>query len=95
MSAPRPPIAPYALATERRRDVGIDRRRYPASILHAKRWELLEVSMVEKPAGKFAIARPTNHEVRRIRRRTQARAEVSANLAAIRELEALRRWQHR
>ena len=44
----------------------------PASILHAKRWTLLEVSMVEKPADKFAVARPISQEPRRIRRRTQA-----------------------
>ena len=44
----------------------------PASILHAKRWTLLEVSMVEKPADKFAVARPISHEARRIRQRMQA-----------------------
>jgi phage head maturation protease len=44
----------------------------PASILHVKRWTLLEVSMVEKPADKFAVARPISHEARRIRRRMQA-----------------------
>ena len=33
---------------------------------------LLEVSMVEKPADKFAVARPISHEARRIRRRMQA-----------------------
>jgi hypothetical protein len=40
--------------------------------LHVKRWTLLEVSMVEKPADKFAVARPISHEARRIRRRMQA-----------------------
>jgi phage head maturation protease len=44
----------------------------PASILHVKRWTLLEVSMVEKPADKFAVARPISHEARRIRQRMQA-----------------------
>jgi phage head maturation protease len=44
----------------------------PASILHVKRWTLLECSMVEKPADKFAVARPISHGARRIRRRMQA-----------------------
>jgi hypothetical protein len=44
----------------------------PASILHAKRWTLLEVLMVDKAADKFSIARPINREAQRIRRRRQA-----------------------
>jgi phage head maturation protease len=43
------------------------------SILHVKRWTLVEVSMVEQPADRLAIARPINHEAQRIRRRMEAR----------------------
>jgi hypothetical protein len=45
----------------------------PAATLHVKRWTLLEVSTVEKPADKFAVSRPISQEARRIRRRMQAR----------------------
>ena len=48
----------------------------PASILHVKRWTLLEVSMVEKPADKFAVARPIT-EAQRVRARMQARQQRS------------------
>jgi hypothetical protein len=44
----------------------------PAAILHVKRWELLEVSLTDRPADRGAIARPINAEARRIRRRMQA-----------------------
>lgn len=43
----------------------------PAATLHVKRWTLLEVSMVDRPLDRGAIARPINHEVRRIRRRME------------------------
>jgi phage head maturation protease len=45
----------------------------PSDVLHVKRWTLLEVSMVEKPADKFAVAKPINQEARRARRRMEAR----------------------
>jgi phage head maturation protease len=44
-----------------------------ASILHVKRWKLVEVSMVERPADRLAVARPINREAQRIRRRMEAR----------------------
>jgi phage head maturation protease len=49
----------------------------PTDILHVKRWKLLEVSMVEKPADKFAIARPINREAQRARRRMEERQRRS------------------
>jgi hypothetical protein len=45
----------------------------PAAILHVKRWTLLEVSMVDRPLDRGAIARPVNQEARRIRRRMEER----------------------
>jgi phage head maturation protease len=45
----------------------------PASILHVKRWTLLEVSMVERPADKFAVAKPISPDARRVRRQMEAR----------------------
>lgn len=40
----------------------------PAAILHVKRWDLLEVSITERPADRGAVARAVSHEARRVRR---------------------------
>ena len=45
----------------------------PAAVIHVRRWQLLEISLTDRPADHGAIARPINHEARRIRRRMQAR----------------------
>jgi hypothetical protein len=50
----------------------------PSLILHARCWELLEVSMTESPADHGAIARPINRAARRIRRRmAEAQRHIS------------------
>jgi hypothetical protein len=47
----------------------------PSLILHARHWELAEVSVTERPLDHRAFARPINREVRRIRRRMEERQQ--------------------
>jgi hypothetical protein len=59
-------------------------RHCPTDVLHVRSWELVEVSLTDRPLDRGAIAKPVDREARRIRRRMRWRADASASLSAIR-----------